>query len=575
MISAGLKGVRHAARFIVCVLFAGLLPSVSLADSSVTLTWDASLDPTAAGYKIYYGVASRVYTNSIDVGNTTVTTIPNLVAGNTYYFAATTYNSSGLESDYSTETSYTLPPIVVNVPPTLNQPPDVTINENAGVQTVTLTGISAGSPAQSSQVLSVSAFSSNTGLVPNPTVGYTSPNSTATLTFTPTAYSFGSATITVLVDNGGAVSNTLIRAFTVNVLAVNQVPTLDALASMTIQENAGVQTVNLSGISPGISDSGQSVTVTASSGNPALIPDPLVSYAAPNSGGTLTFTPVANSYGWAKITVSVNDGQPTNNLLTRSFIVTVQQNDSTTTNANWTMWWQHTDGLSALWQMQSTNVTKVALVNAAPPGAGWRIAGQADFDGDGHTDLLWQHTDGTVGIWLMNGTNFLRAMRVDTAGPGWKIAGTGDLNGDGLADIVWQSTSGLTAVWLMDGTNRAQTSLLNAPSAGAGWTLVGTGDFNGDGKTDLLWRSTSGSTAVWVMNGTNCTGSFLLPVPRVDPSWKIVGVTDIYGDGNKEILWQSDAGGLAYWQMNTTNLVNVGWFSSTHVDPTWRVVGPR
>ena len=92
----------------------------------------------------------------------------------------------------------------VNDAPTINTPSNVTINENAGQQTVNLTGITAG--GGETQTLTVTASSNNTALI-NPSVTYTSPNSTGTLTFTPAANSFGTATITVTVmDNGGTLN---------------------------------------------------------------------------------------------------------------------------------------------------------------------------------------------------------------------------------------------------------------------------------------------------------------------------------------------------------------------------------
>jgi hypothetical protein len=75
---------------------------------SVTLAWNTSADPTVVGYNIYYGVVSRTYTNVVNVGNTTNVTISGLVEGATYYFAATAYNTLGLESNFSGEASYTV-----------------------------------------------------------------------------------------------------------------------------------------------------------------------------------------------------------------------------------------------------------------------------------------------------------------------------------------------------------------------------------------------------------------------------------------------------------------------------------
>jgi len=76
---------------------------------SVILTWNASPDTNAAGYNVYYGGASGDYTNMINGGNATSTTISGLTAGVTYYFAATAYDGLGQESVYSSEISYLLP----------------------------------------------------------------------------------------------------------------------------------------------------------------------------------------------------------------------------------------------------------------------------------------------------------------------------------------------------------------------------------------------------------------------------------------------------------------------------------
>lgn len=103
------------------VLVLAALTASAQAQSSVTLAWNPDAGTNIAGYKIYYGVASRTYTNANNIGNATNATISSLISGTIYYFAATAYDTSGLESDYSTEVVYTnqaavLPTIVLSSP---------------------------------------------------------------------------------------------------------------------------------------------------------------------------------------------------------------------------------------------------------------------------------------------------------------------------------------------------------------------------------------------------------------------------------------------------------------------------
>jgi len=313
--------VREKFKVLVVLLGIVLIQPISGFCASVILAWDPSPDPQAVGYRIYYGVASGNYTNSSPVGAVTTATVTGLTVGTTYYFAATAFDTNGVESIFSNEITYTPAP-AANQPPTLDALANVTFNEGAGQQTVNLSGISSGATNET-QTLVVTASSSNPTLIPNPTVNYTSPNGTGSLRFTPAALAFGTATVTVQVNDGGASNNIVTRSFTVTVNPVNQPPTLDALANVTINEGAAQQTVNLSGVSSGAANESQTLAVTASSSNPALIPNPTVNYSSPNGTGSIRFTPVALAFGTATVTVQVNDGGTSNNIVTRSFTVTV------------------------------------------------------------------------------------------------------------------------------------------------------------------------------------------------------------------------------------------------------------
>src|SRR5439155_1063623 len=166
----------------------------------------------------------------------------------------------------------------------------------------------------------------------DPTVNYTSPDAAGSLSFTPVANQTGTAVITVTVkDDGGTAdggTDTATRTFTVTVSAViNAAPTLDAISDpAAIFEDAGIQTINLAGITAGPNEA-QTLTVTATSSNPALIPNSTITYTSPNATGSLSYTAVANQSGTAVITVTVTDNGGTANggvdTITRTFTVTV------------------------------------------------------------------------------------------------------------------------------------------------------------------------------------------------------------------------------------------------------------
>lgn len=338
--------------WLVCVFLLLALPA--LASVNVPLVWDPSSDANVVGYKIYYGVASHNYTNSVNVGNVTNTTITGLSENVTYYFAATTYAADGGESDFSNEASYSVntttnnPPPVVYQPPTLDALNNVSINENSGQQTVNLTGISLGS----GQTLAIAAVSSNPSLIPNPAVNYTSPNATGTLSFTPASSAFGTASITVTADNGQAQSNLVTRTFTVtvaassvtntnndvattndNVAVINPLPTMDPISDLNMSYCSAAQTVALTGIKAGVNNLTPKIKITVKSSNSRIVPNPKLSYASPGATGTLTVKPAAKASGSAVITVTINDGGKSNNIVTRTFTVTVAPNQPPTLNS--------------------------------------------------------------------------------------------------------------------------------------------------------------------------------------------------------------------------------------------------
>jgi hypothetical protein len=78
------------------------LGSVSLSWNAPTENEDGSALTDLAGYRLYWGTSSGSYPNSVTINNASVTTyvVDNLAPG-AYEFVATSFNTSGVESEYS------------------------------------------------------------------------------------------------------------------------------------------------------------------------------------------------------------------------------------------------------------------------------------------------------------------------------------------------------------------------------------------------------------------------------------------------------------------------------------------
>ena len=106
---------------IVYVILMGVLPFAWAAQ--IRLAWDSNGEPDLAGYKVYYGTASRSYGTPVNIGNVTAYTLTGLTQGQTYYLSVTAYDSSSNESSYSGEVSGVATDPVQNVAITISTSP--------------------------------------------------------------------------------------------------------------------------------------------------------------------------------------------------------------------------------------------------------------------------------------------------------------------------------------------------------------------------------------------------------------------------------------------------------------------
>ena len=151
--------------------------------------------------------------------------------------------------------------------------------------------------------VSVTAQSSNTGLIPTPTVTYTPGSEQGTLQYTPLADQSGTAAITVTVSGNAKDDN----VFTFNVtVEPNHAPRIDQVTAKNIHNGNQTQ-IRISGLDDGDANANQSLTLRATSSNPSLVPNPTVEYLAGDFNALLKLNPAADLTGTATIKVRVKD----------------------------------------------------------------------------------------------------------------------------------------------------------------------------------------------------------------------------------------------------------------------------
>lgn len=260
--------IVHIAAFL--IIFTFLARTAHAAE--IMLAWDQNPEQDIAGYKIHYGLESDNYATTIDVGNYTTCVLSDLETGQTYYFAATAYNTAGEESDYSNEISHTVSEI--NQPPTADAGPDRTVNEG---DLVTLNGSNSFDPDNG-----IASFQWTQ--IDGPPVTPSGMNTVSAIFTAPDVNSAGASLVFELVvtDNGGLQST---DRCIVNVAWENEAPTADAGSDQTVTDGT---TVYLNGSGSSDPDDGIASYQWTQTTGPAV-----------NLTGTATATPtfIAPSVG--------------------------------------------------------------------------------------------------------------------------------------------------------------------------------------------------------------------------------------------------------------------------------------
>jgi uncharacterized repeat protein (TIGR01451 family) len=321
-------GLTASDSFVVTVNEVNDLPTINdvgnraiLEDSTGTTIGLSLGDVEAPAALILSGTSSNltlVPNGNITFSQTTNTsrTVTIVPAPNQYGTTLITLTVTDANNASATDT-FVLTVNGVNDPPTLAALSPLTINEDSGTTNVALSGISFG-PSNEGQTNRVTATSSQPGLIPDPTVVYSSPNATGTLSFAPAANSNGIATITVTVNDGGTSNNAVTRTFNVTVNAVNDAPSISAITNVVVNEDT--TTVPIPFIIGDAESAATTLSVAARALDTNLIANVVLSGAGSNR--TIAVTPALNRSGQTSITVFVGDGTNTN---TMTFLMTVRE----------------------------------------------------------------------------------------------------------------------------------------------------------------------------------------------------------------------------------------------------------
>ena len=234
--------------------------------------------------------------------------------------------------DTSTAQTFIINVTPVNDAPTFTPGTSEMVLENSGAASFAgwATGLSTGPANESTQafVKFITTNNNNALFSTQPSVALD-----GTLSFTPAANAFGTATVSVrLQDNGGTanggVDTSVVQTFVIAVLPVNQAPSFTAGPTKTVLEDAGAQSFPnwATGVSAGPpNESSQSLNfMVTNNTNPTLFSvAPSVS-----ANGTLTFTAAPNANGTATITLQLHDSGGTGNggvdtSATQTFVINV------------------------------------------------------------------------------------------------------------------------------------------------------------------------------------------------------------------------------------------------------------
>jgi subtilisin-like proprotein convertase family protein len=186
-----------------------------------------------------------------------------------------------------------------NSPPSISHINNISVNEDTSSSALAFTVGDVETPAAS---LTVSGNSSNPTLVPVANLVFGGSEANRTVVVTPAANQFGTSTITLTVSDG---ITTTSDSFLVTVISVNDLPTISTIPAQSILKNTSTPAI---GFTVGdVETAAGSLTLSAASSNPTLVPVGNIVFGGSGAARTVTVTPASGQTGSASISVIVSD----------------------------------------------------------------------------------------------------------------------------------------------------------------------------------------------------------------------------------------------------------------------------
>lgn len=201
------------------------------------------------------------------------------------------------------------------VSPSITTIPEQQTYINAPEQTVYFRGVK--DATNGKHTIRISARSLNTQLISRPTIIYKPNESTGILKYKVVPNKFGRSSIIV---NTSAAGDPSANEMKFDVLVEkNLAPRIEKIQNQLAQ--AGLKyTIKLKNIDDGNPNARQSISITATSSNPQLIPNPQIVYKSDDQYGFLNYQPILGKTGKATITLNLKDngGTVANGVNTKS-----------------------------------------------------------------------------------------------------------------------------------------------------------------------------------------------------------------------------------------------------------------